>query len=182
MTKRVIGFCGLPGSGKSTAIEAIADLGKIVTMGDVIRKEAIERGLSLTDENLGFVAKDLREVYGNNIIAKRCIHIIKSQSQDVIFIDGLRSMDEVEVFRGHWRFPVVAIIISQQKRFEIIRNRARDDDPSSLEELELRDEREIQFGLKEVIEKANFRIANEGSITQLKKETRQKVKKILKIY
>ncbi|MFO8020614.1 MAG: dephospho-CoA kinase, partial [Promethearchaeia archaeon] len=33
---KVIGFTGLPGSGKSTAIDAVGHLGTVVTMGDVI--------------------------------------------------------------------------------------------------------------------------------------------------
>ncbi|MHA1527044.1 MAG: AAA family ATPase, partial [Promethearchaeota archaeon] len=52
---KVLGFCGLPGSGKSTIIEAIEDLGKVITMGDVIRNEAKKRKITLNDENLGTI-------------------------------------------------------------------------------------------------------------------------------
>jgi len=56
---KVIGFCGLPGAGKSTAIEAINDLGFIISMGDVIRNEAKIRNIEPNDENLGKIAKTL---------------------------------------------------------------------------------------------------------------------------
>ena len=66
---KVIGFCGLPGSGKSTVLKAIEDLGVILTMGDVIRNEARERKIEPTDENLGKIANELREEFGQEIIA-----------------------------------------------------------------------------------------------------------------
>ena len=50
-------ICGLPGAGKSTAIDAIKDLGVVITMGDVIRKEAKKRNVEPTGENLGKIAK-----------------------------------------------------------------------------------------------------------------------------
>jgi len=40
--KVLIGFVGLPGSGKSTVLKAIEDLGIIVTMGDIIRNETLQ--------------------------------------------------------------------------------------------------------------------------------------------
>ncbi len=180
--KKLIGFCGLPGSGKSTAIESINDLGKIIIMGNIVRNELQERNIPLTDENLGNIAKSLREKYGKGIIAKKCVELIKKQNNIVLFIDGLRSMEEVKVFRNYWKFPIIAITTSQKKRFNIIRKRARKDDPKSLEELILRDQREMNFGLKEVIEKADFTIINDTTKKDLKKKTRRLVLSILKDY
>ena len=74
---KVIGFCGLPGSGKSTIIEVIEDLGKVITMGDVIRNEAKKRNTILNDENLGKIARELREIEGPNIVAEKCVEWIK---------------------------------------------------------------------------------------------------------
>ncbi len=68
---KVIGFCGLPGSGKSTVLKAIEDLGTIITMGDVIRNEANHRNIAPSDENLGKIALELRKNYGPEIIAEK---------------------------------------------------------------------------------------------------------------
>jgi len=179
--KMLLGFCGLPGSGKSTAIESIKDLGKIIIMGNIVRREVQKRNMPLIDENLGIVAKSLREKYGKGIIAKKCVDLIKKQKDNIFFIDGLRSMDEVKVFRNHWKFPVIAITISLEKRYKIIKNRSRKDDPKSIRELKLRDQREMKFGLKEVIENADFTIVNESTKKKLKKK-RRLVLNILKVY
>ena len=59
MKNEVIGFTGLPGSGKSVAIAGIKDLGVSISMGDVIRNETKKRNLNPTDENLGRIARNL---------------------------------------------------------------------------------------------------------------------------
>ncbi len=100
----VIGFCGLPGSGKSTALEAVRDLGVTITMGDVIRNEAKTLDLIPNDTNLGKIAKELRVLRGNDFIAEKTIELIKNQDSDIIFVDGVRSLEELNLFRKNWKF------------------------------------------------------------------------------
>lgn len=179
---KVIGFCGLPGSGKSTALDAIKNLGKIITMGDVVRNEAEKRGLDITSNNLGEIAKDLRKKGGQEIIAKKCVDYIKSTSYQVIFIDGLRSIFEVQTFKKFWRFPVVAIDTPDDLRYKFLFNRGRNDDPKDQRELKERDDRESKFGIKKVIENAEYMIKNNSTIEDLKIKTREIVSKIIETY
>jgi len=179
---KVIGFCGLPGSGKSTAINAIKDLGTVITMGDVIRKEAQERNIELSDENLGKIAKQLREEEGDEIIAEKSVRYVKMQNTDVIFIDGIRSIPEVKVFRKYWKFPLIAIISSDDLRFKRISERSRSDDSKTLSQIKERDKREIGFGLKEVILEANYKLENNSTIKYLEKKTRELILDIIRKY
>lgn len=180
---KVIGFCGLPGAGKTTAIEAIKHLGKVVTMGDVIREELIKRNMELTDENLGLIAKELRNKGGDKIIAEKCLELIDRccQSENV-FIDGIRSKAEVEVFKNRGKFAVIAIESSQNLRHKRIVDRARGDDSNDLSDIKQRDLREIGFGLIQVIEDADYHIYNEGNVEELKIQTRRVVLEILDSY
>ena len=51
---KIIGFVGLPGSGKGEASKIARQHGlAVVVMGDVIRQEAARQGLEPTDQNLG---------------------------------------------------------------------------------------------------------------------------------
>ncbi|MFX1357833.1 MAG: AAA family ATPase [Promethearchaeota archaeon] len=179
---KVIGFCGLPGSGKSTAIESIKDLGIIITMGDVIRNEAKNRNIELTDQNLGEIAKKLREDKGDDIIAKKCVNLIQSKEENVIFIDGIRSWDEVKVFKGYWKFPLIAIKTKKKLRYKRISERFRTDDPKNKTKIKERDEREIKFGLKKVIKNADFKILNNSTKANLRIRTRNLVLKIINNY
>ncbi|MFX1338671.1 MAG: AAA family ATPase [Promethearchaeota archaeon] len=179
---KVIGFCGLPGSGKSTAIEAIAELGKIITMGDVIRDEAKNRNIEPSGKNLGKIAKELRKKGGSAIIAKKCIELIKNLDDEIIIVDGIRSFYEVNEFRREWKFPLIAIELNDQERIKRLYDRARSDDSKTINEIKQRDQREIGFGLKEVVNKANYKIQNDSTVEELKKKTRNIVLEILQTY
>ncbi len=179
---KVIGFCGLPGSGKSTAIQSISDLGKIVTMGDVIRNEAKKRGIEPSGENLGKIAKELRELGGPEIVAKKCVELINESGEEIVFVDGLRSMSEVNTFRLSWKFPIIATDISEIDRFKRLSERGRSDDPKTIEGLRERDDREINFGVKEVVDNAQYKITNIGSVEELNEKTRKLILDILENY
>ena len=51
--------------------------------------------------------------------------------------------------------------------------------PKNIEEFIERENRELDFGLKQVIENANYKIENNSTKEQLKKKTREIVKKII---
>lgn len=179
---KVIAICGLPGSGKTTAIEAIEDLGVVATMGDVVRNEVKKRNLEPSGVNIGKIAKELREEGGPAIIAKKCVDLIKSKNKEVIFIDGVRSLSEINIFRKFWKFPIIAIVIDEKIRFNRLFERNRSDDPKSLEELNERDKREIDFGLDIVLENADYVIHNNSTIKDLKNKTRKVVIDIINNY
>ncbi|MFW9818337.1 MAG: AAA family ATPase [Candidatus Thorarchaeota archaeon] len=179
---KVIAICGLPGSGKTTAIGAIEDLGIIVTMGDVVRNEVKIRNLEPSAINIGKIAKELREKSGPAIIAEKCVELIKKKNEEIVFVDGVRSISEIKIFRKYWTFPIIAIIVDEKKRFRHLLERNRSDDPKSLEDLRERDKREIEFGLDKVLEIAEYRIYNNSSIEDLKKKTRKTVLEIIQNY
>ncbi|MHA1819655.1 MAG: AAA family ATPase [Promethearchaeota archaeon] len=177
--KCVVGFVGLPGSGKSTALEAVKDLGTIVIMGDVVREECKKRGLEINSKNMGEVSKMLRKEFGSTIIAQKCVENIRSKKDKIIFVDGLRSMDEVKIFRKYWDFPIIAIICDKEVRYKRMTLRGRADDTDNLKKLIERDERELSFGVGDVIANADYKINNDSDIESLMKNTRDIVLKIL---
>lgn len=179
---KVISICGYAGSGKSTAIESIQDLGIVITMGDVVRNETKKRNLEPTGNNLGKIAKELRKTGGQEIIAKKCISLIKELSEEVVFIDGIRSLNEVNEFRKIWKFPIIAITINEQIRTQRLFDRDRSDDPQDLKDLKERDKREIEFGLDKVLFKADYTIENNSNKEDLKKKVRELVLEILNKY
>ena len=181
-TLKVIGFCGLPGSGKSTALESVEDLGIIVNMGDVVRNEAIKKNIEQTDENLGQLAKTLRIEGGEDIIAEKCVDMIQNSQSEVVFVDGIRSLYELDVFRKYWRFPLIVIETDEANRYQRIIERARDDDSKSAVDIKKREEREIGFGLLELIQEGDYVIKNNSTIQDLKKNTRKLIKKLIKNY
>ena len=151
-------------------------------MGDVIRNEAKIRGIDPTGENLGKIANELRDKWGQEIIATKCVELIRTFKNDIIFVDGVRSIIELNVFRKFWKFPLIATVIDEEIRFKRLYERARSDDPKTIAELRERDKREISFGLNSLVEKAEYKIKNTSSIEELQTKTRKIVLEIIQTY
>ncbi len=181
MIKTVIGITGMPGSGKGTVREILRKYGfPVVVMGDEVRAEVARRKLKPTPENLGKIMLQIRAEEGPEVLAKRCIPKIRALDAEVVVVDGLRSLHEVRAFKREFpKFKVVAIHASPKTRFQRLLKRGRSDDPRDWETFYMRDQRELEVGIGEVIATADYMIVNEGSIEQLKAKFRQIIKKVI---
>jgi dephospho-CoA kinase len=171
---KVVGVVGLPASGKGEFSRIAAEMGiPVVVMGDMIRKALAEEGLDPTDENLGRMSASLRERLGRDAIAQLSIPEIEAQQSPVVLVDGIRSDAEVRRFREHFtEFVLVGVRSSFEVRFDRLRSRRRSDDPLKPEDLRLRDERELGWGLGEALTMAGFAIENEESMEEFTRSVR----------
>lgn len=183
---QVIGVTGLPGSGKSVVARVAKNLKiNVIRMGDVIRDEAMKR-----DADVGETAIKLREEYGKYVIAERCVEIIKEALKENskkgnyklrFIIEGIRSPEEVEIFRKNFKgFKVIAIHSSPKTRFMRLKGRRRSDDSSNIFEFKKRDDRELKFGIGTVIATSDYMIVNEGPIWKFKNSIRSILKNEMK--
>ncbi|WP_338726646.1 AAA family ATPase [Haladaptatus sp. DJG-WS-42] len=167
---RVIGIVGLPGSGKSEAATVAKELEiPVLTMGDVIRAECRERGLDITEDNMGLVATDLREHGGLAAVADRSLPLIEArlEDSDVVLVDGIRGAAEVERFEEAFgdEFVLASIEVPFETRLARIRDRGRDPTAEAKADLRERDERELGYGMGEAMELADVVIENTTSLT-----------------
>jgi len=179
--KVVVGITGMPGAGKGVFRRTIQRLGyPFVIMGDEVREEVKRRELKPTPENLAETMLNLRKIEGSAAIAKRCILKLKNQPRRVVFIDGIRSLNEVEEFKKHFpMFILITIHASPKTRYQRLVRRRRSDDPTDWDTFMERDLRELGIGMGDVISVADYMIVNEGTIRQLKQKTLQFIKKVL---
>lgn len=176
---RIIGTVGLPGSGKGEAAAVAREAGlPVVTMGDVIREETRRRGLDPAEHH-GRVAQALREEEGETAIADRCIPAVReaAEGQDgeaVVLVDGLRSMAEVERFQEAFGedFLLVSVEAPFEVRAERLGARGREETDLDREKLREREERELGFGMGEVMEEADLVIENTESLEQFREQVR----------
>lgn len=159
---RIVAVTGMPGAGKSTAAEVLVKSGWTrVVMGDVIRAETRRRGLEPDARNTGEVMKLLRKERGEAAVADLCLEAVaKSKAQDIV-VDGIRSMAEVGAFRKKAAVLLVAVHASPARRFELLKERGRRDDPLSRDMFNERDERELGVGIGKAIALADEMISNQ---------------------
>ncbi len=98
---KVLGVTGMPGSGKSIFLDtAIEKSAIVVSMGDIIREKAAERG-----EDTGTTARKIREEFGQYIVSELTVERIKEilkedNGANFILVDGIRSPYEIEDLKG----------------------------------------------------------------------------------
>jgi dephospho-CoA kinase len=176
---RIIGTVGLPGSGKgeAAAVAREADI-PVVTMGDVIRAETRRRGLD-PSEHHGEIAGKLREEEGETAIADRCIPMVREAAEGqtgepVVLVDGLRSMAEVDRFVDAFGddFLLLSIEAPFDLRAKRLGDRGREATDLDREKLRDREERELGFGMGEVIDAADLTIRNANSLEKFREQVR----------
>jgi dephospho-CoA kinase len=176
---KVIAFTGMPFSGKTEAVEIAKNMGiPVVRMGDSVWGEVRKRGLKLNDENVGKIADEMRKKHGKEIWARRTLEKIKSkENKRSIVIDGIRNIEEIEVFKKGLGqdFVVIAVEASSETRKKRAFGRDRIDDSKDINLIKKRDQRELSWGLGLVIASADIVASNEGNIDEFRKE----IKKIL---
>lgn len=165
--KNLVCVTGLPGAGKSLFCEIGNKLGyQLVIMGNQIRKEAKRRSLNDNTESLTQLMIKLRDEKGKNIIAEMCIdEINKSKKRDII-IDGIRNIEEIELFSNIGDVKIVLINNTSEQRIKFLRDRKRSDAPINKKEFNQRDKKELEIGLDEIMKRADIIIEN----TNLSKE------------
>ena len=159
---RIVAITGMPGAGKSTAANALVTKGwKRVVMGDVIREETRRRGLEPDSKNTGEVMKELRRERGEAAVAELCMRAVEATGSDKVVVDGIRSMSEVEVFRRKAKVLLVAVQASPPRRFALLKERGRRDDPLTQDMFQKRDDRELGIGLGLAIALVDEVVSNE---------------------
>ena len=178
--KLVIGLTGMPGSGKSLAVEAAKELGyEVVTMGDVIREETGKRGLELNPKNMGEMMLRLRAEGGDTIVAEKCIPKIMEKQGRRVVVDGLRSYVEAETFKKRLsNFVLVTVHSSPQIRFERLSTRGRSDDPKTWKVFKERDMRELGVGIGNAIALAEYVIINDSTKEGLTTQAAEVLKEV----
>lgn len=197
---KIIGFVGLPGSGKGEASRVARQQGlAVLVMGDVIRQEAARQGLEATDVNLGRVGCALREVEGPEAVARRILQKARASGEKTVVVDGLRSREEADYFASQAEeFHLVEICAPAEERLRWLRARGRPDDPGSglcgadeLDQdekiisscgepdgqaaaaLEQRECREMGWGMCQAMEAASLKLRNNGSLEEFRENARK---------
>ncbi len=173
----IIGLTGTMGSGKAEVAKYLARKGfEHFVYSDILREIAEQRDINPTRINLQKLGNEIKKK-ANGILSKKISRKIKKENA---VVDGIRNMDEIREFRKRKDFYLIAITAPQRIRYERIRKREREGDPTSFKDFKKLDNKENRGKTKgqeinRCIRASDFVIANKGSLQQLKK----KVDKIL---
>ena len=160
---KILVVAGMPGAGKEELLTVAQSMGySFLRMGDIVRETYASSGAEAEGLSVGEFANRERELHGADIWAKRSI---ERMSGDLFLVDGCRSMNEVRSFRGLSKdVYIIAIHTARSERFRRLVSRDREDAPHNEEEFDARDNREIGWGIAEVIALSEYLIVNNADL------------------
>ncbi len=174
----IICITGMPGAGKSTVAALLQQKRfSVITMGDVVREEAKNQNLEMSDANLGSLMLRLRKDLGPAAIAHLILKkVLRERVTGDIVIDGIRNVDEVNLLKTMGHVKLLAIHASPSTRYKHIKKRGRTDVPLDNNDFMIRDKRELDIGISEAIALSDDVVSN--NLT--KDELRHKVLAIVR--
>lgn len=169
---KIIALVGLAGSGKSSAVEYLAEKGfPKIYFGGVIYKAMDEAGIEKTWDNQQQFREEIRRREGKDFVIKRVIkniHDLINAGQNKIVLDGLYTWSEYKFLKHEFPGQVVVIAIVTPKYLRYQRMAKRIERPMQPHEVDQRDWSEIENLEKGgPIAIADYFIINDGSLEQL---------------
>ena len=172
---RIVGAVGQIGSGKDTVISYISKRFStpILSIGDIARKIARNKGLPATRENLQEITQKCFEEFGRTYFIEETIKKIRNGNEERVLITGIRAPTDVEALRDCFQhdFILICVMADRKTRFQRLVKRAESRDPVAWREFLRQDEAEEQiFHLSRTCKLADYRINNEGTPEELFKK------------
>jgi dCMP deaminase len=169
----ILGVAGPYASGKGEIVRFLeARSFYVESLSDEIRRVLAERGQEETRERMIETGNELREAEGRGALAQRLLSRLQPDRNYVI--DSIRHPAEVAVLRSVGpNFRLIWVDADEGLRLERMRERGRNGDPESLEELRRLEGRELASDnpagqqLLAVKELADETLANDGTLEVL---------------
>ena len=145
---RLIAFVGMPGAGKTEAVDYLVKKGwPNIYFGVIMYDEMAKAGIEVTAESQQIFREQLREREGKDFIAKRAVERINNlleAGQRNIVLDGVYSWSEYKMLKSefHKALEVIAIVAPRRVRHRRLANRS--ERPFTADEAMKRDYTEIE--------------------------------------
>lgn len=144
----ILAFVGLPGAGKTEAVEYVChkNIPKIY-FGGIIYDEMRAEGIAITPESQQAFREEIRQREGKDFVVNRAItqirHLIEAGQRHIV-LDGVYSWTEYKILKHEFPGELVVVAVVAPRRVRHHRLANRPDRPFTGEEATKRDWSEIE--------------------------------------
>ena len=140
----IIGLTGKNAAGKGELANHLKNKGFVYfSLSDALRDEATKRELDHSRDVLIKLGTEMREKFGNGILARRINEKIKQlKNKDNFVVDSVRNPGEIEELRKNNGFILIGVHTDAKIRFERLLRRRRTGDSKTFEEFLEHEEKE----------------------------------------
>src|SRR3989339_64908 len=174
MPKIILGFTGLPASGKGTVAKYFKEKYQAETFRfSTMLRDVLDRlYLEHSRENMSGISRVLREFFGQDLMAKVMAKDVENSPAGLIIVDGIRRMEDVKYLRALSGFKLVAIEADMRIRYQRLLNRDEnpDDKNKTWEEFVADHQLETELTILDTIKDADMVVNNNSSLEGLQKQ------------
>ena len=170
---KIFGAIGRIGSGKDAVVDYLSDKYNLpsVSVGDMVREMAKEKGLSLARENLEQLASESIHKHGKEFFMKRVIERIQKKGWNRAGVTGIRTPDNVRYLKNEIGENFILFhdyIEDPQIRYKRLTRRGREGDPQRYDDFLEQDRKEEEtFHIKQAASMADYSLDNSGTLEHL---------------
>lgn len=180
--KIIIGLVGEMGSGKSTAMNYLADrYGASRHSFSFMLKHILEYlCLPITRDNLIDMFLVLAPRFGEGVLAKPMKKAVEADTNNLIVVESIRRPADITELKTLPNFYLIGLVTDQRTRYERTYNRGeRSDDKISYEDFVKEHERQTEIYVADMVTAADFKIENNGTTQDLYASIDAVIKKLL---
>jgi len=178
--KIILGFTGLPASGKGTAAKYFVENhnAKSFRFSTIMRDLLDRLYLPQSRENMSHISTVLRQNFSEDIFAKVMAEDVKQAKAELVVIDGARRLADIEHLRKIPGFKLVSIDVEMRIRYErlITRGENPDDNSKTWEQFQADHRLETEQTIPELMAKADIVVDNNGSLVDFYKQLDKLIK------
>ena len=171
MKKIIIGLVGEIASGKDVTKKYLEEnYGASCHKFSAILRDVLKRlYVPITRENMQNISTNLREIFGEDLLAKIITEDVKNDIHEVIVIDGIRRQEDINYLKTLPGFVLVSLKVEAKTRYErLIQRRENADDATKTYEQFLADgQKETELKIPEVMALADYQLDNNGDFKNL---------------
>lgn len=183
MAKIIIGLVGTLASGKGEVKRRLVEnyQAEDCRFSTILRDVLNRLSVPVKRENLQNLSTALRQLFGEDVLAKAIAHDAASLKSDIVVIDGIRRLSDIGHLLPLPNFILISVDADPQIRFRrlVDRNENVGDDKKTFEQFLEDQKTEADRTIPEVMKVAKERINNSGSLEDLDRQVDGVVKKYL---
>lgn len=170
----VFGLVGHIASGKGTVVEYLKKNHNAIQyrfskiLDDILSRLYLENS---RDNQINLAVK-LRELHGNDVLARVLASDIKKDNPKLAIVDGIRYKEELEAFRALPDFKLVAVIADEEIRYKrmLLRGEKAGETKTTRKDFTNMHKRPTEIYIDALMQTADVTIANNGSSEELYKQ------------
>ncbi len=186
-----VGVVGQIAVGKGVLVEyLLKKLGFVsFSLSSILHSELKKKNIKeFTRRTLQDMGDELRRRYGDDVLAKRAIEILKEHKEKHVVIEGIRNPGEIEFLKKNPAFILIGVKASREIRFKRLLQRAKPWDPKTMADFIKVDRRDLGVGQKKsgqqvgkCLAYCDYILTNNKDKRDFERKVKELMKKVFKL-